>query len=483
MALDLRPAVPAEQQIAVPPRPTSRRPGILESKLLIPRQTHPLVARARLTDRLAADPQVPLVGVFAPAGSGKTTLLVQWAAMDRRPVAWLTLDERESDPTALLTYVAAAIDRATGLPGSVLGSVGGADPADWQTTLSQLGRALAATHEPLLVVLDDVERIGEGEVCEAVVALSALLPPGSQLALSSRRADAFPVPRLVTAGLLTLLERDDLALDDREAEELLRIVGWSGPEERARRLNLAFEGWAAGLYLSALTQRTGPEPAGGDDTPAAQRMVAAYVRSEVLGSLRADELDLVVRASAFEPLDASMIGDILGIDAVDASLRELARTTPLLIELDGPGTWYRWHRSLRAVVQAESAHRDPEAERLLQAKAALWYERAGLLETAAAYGMRAGDVALVARLLPGLAETAWNAGRVAELTTWLDWFDAQDGPAGYPRVAMIGSLVHGLLGRSARALRWATLGQVDHASRIADGDAGLAALVRASLCR
>ena len=93
--------------IPLPSRPIPRRPGILETKLLLPRQTHALVARPRLLDRLVADPQVPLVGVFGPAGFGKTTLLAQWASMDRRAVAWLTLDEREADTTALLSYVAA----------------------------------------------------------------------------------------------------------------------------------------------------------------------------------------------------------------------------------------------------------------------------------------------------------------------------------------------------------------------------------------
>jgi LuxR family maltose regulon positive regulatory protein len=461
----------------------SRRPGILESKLLAPRQTHPLVARPRLTDRLAAEPQVPLVGVFGPAGFGKTTLLAQWAAMDRRAIAWLTLDEREADPTALLTYVAAAIDRATGLPGSVLGSVGGADPADWQTTLSQLGRALATTREPLLIVLDDVERIGPGEPCEAIVALSALLPPGSQVALSSRRSDVFPVPRLVTAGLLTLIERDDLVMDDDEAEELFRLIGGPLPPERAKELNHAFEGWAAGLYLSAINQRSIGEPVPADDVLVAHRMVGEYVRSEIIGSMSPDRRDLVLRSSAFDPFDAAMVGAILGTTGVDDVLRDVARTTPLLIELDIPGKWYRWHRLLRAILQAELAHREPEAPRALAELAAAWYERAGMLETAIDFAMQAGDAARVARLLPRLAEVAWNAGRIDTVLDWLDWFETQDGPGAYPRVAMLGSLVYGLTGRSARALRWADLAGVDQPSRIGDGDAGLAALVRASLCR
>jgi len=469
--------------IPLPSRPIPRRPGILETKLLLPRQTHALVARPRLLDRLVADPQVPLVGVFGPAGFGKTTLLAQWASMDRRAVAWLTLDEREADPTALLSYVAAAIDRATGLPGSVLGSVGVADPADWQTALSQLGAALATTREPLLIVLDDVERVGPGEPCEAIVALSALLPPGSQVALSSRRSDVFPVPRLVTAGLLTLIERDDLVLDDREAEELFRLIGRPLAADQAHDLNHAFEGWAAGLYLSAMNQRSITELVPTDDALVAHRMVGEYVRSEIVGSMSPDRRDLVLRASAFDPFDAAMVGAILGIEGVDDVLRDVARTSPLLIELDVPGKWYRWHRLLRATLQAELAHREPDAPRALAELAAAWYERAGMLETAIDFAMQAGDAARVARSLPRLVESAWNEGRIETVLAWLDWFETQDGPGAFPRVAMLGSLIYGLVGRSARALRWADLARVDQPSRIQDSDAGLAALVRASMCR
>jgi len=464
-------------------RPMSRRPGILETKLLVPRQTHPLVARPRLVEHLAAEPQVPLVGVFGPAGFGKTTLLAQWAALDRRAVAWLTLDEREADPTALVTYVAAAIDRATGLPGSVLGSVGGTDPADWRSALSQLGAAVATTREPLLIVLDDVERIGPGEGCEAIVALSALLPPGSQVAISSRRSDVFPVPRLVTAGLMTLIERDELVFDDDEAEVLFRLIGRPLSAEQAHDLNHAFEGWAAGLYLSAINQRSITELVPSDDVLNSHRMVGEYVRSEIVETMSADRRDLVLRASAFDPFDAAMVGAILGTQGVDGVLRDVARTTPLLIELDIPGKWYRWHRLLRSILQAELAHREPDAPRALAELAAAWYERAGMLEIALDFAMQAGEAAPVARMLPRLAEAAWKAGRVEMVVGWLDWFETQDGPAAYPRVAMLGSLIYGLVGRSARALRWADLARVDQPARVEDADAGLAALVRASLCR
>jgi LuxR family maltose regulon positive regulatory protein len=48
---------------------------------------------------------------------------------------------------------------------------------------------------------------------------------------------------------------------------------------------------------------------------------------------------------------------------------------------------------------------------------------------------------------------------------------------------MLGSIIFGLVGRSARALLWADLAHVDEPADIPEGDRGLASLVRASLCR
>jgi hypothetical protein len=232
-----------------------------------------------------------------------------------------------------------------------------------------------------------------------------------------------------------------------------------------------------------MNQRSITELVPTDDALVAHRMVGEYVRSEIVGSMSPERRDLVLRASAFDPFDAAMVGAILGTEGVDDVLRDVARTTPLLIELDVPGKWYRWHRLLRAVLQAELAHREPDAPRALAELAAAWYERAGMLETAIDFAMQAGDAARVARSLPRLVESAWNEGRIETVLAWLDWFETQDGPGAFPRVAMLGSLIYGLVGRSARALRWADLARVDQPSRIQDSDAALAALVRASMCR
>ena len=51
----------------------------------------------------------------APAGFGKTTLLTEWLAAapaDGRSVAWLSLDQRDNDPSLFWTYLVAALKTA-----------------------------------------------------------------------------------------------------------------------------------------------------------------------------------------------------------------------------------------------------------------------------------------------------------------------------------------------------------------------------------
>ena len=82
---------------------------ILATKLYIPRPRPKLVRRARLIERLNEGLHSKLSLICAPAGFGKTTLLSEWLATCEEPVAWLSLDEGDSDLTRFLTYLVAAL--------------------------------------------------------------------------------------------------------------------------------------------------------------------------------------------------------------------------------------------------------------------------------------------------------------------------------------------------------------------------------------
>ena len=91
---------------------TIARGNRLEALPIIEAKLHPSRPRAarstasRIVDRLL-DPDAPtLVTLAAPAGYGKTTVLAQWVARERRPVAWLTVDAADNDPTVFVAYLA-----------------------------------------------------------------------------------------------------------------------------------------------------------------------------------------------------------------------------------------------------------------------------------------------------------------------------------------------------------------------------------------
>ena len=82
---------------------------LLATKLFVPRPRPDLVPRPRLLARLDAGLDAGRCSLLsAPAGAGKTSLLAAWLAQLDRPVAWLTLDERDQAANQVLRYLVAA---------------------------------------------------------------------------------------------------------------------------------------------------------------------------------------------------------------------------------------------------------------------------------------------------------------------------------------------------------------------------------------
>jgi LuxR family maltose regulon positive regulatory protein len=168
------------------PTPAAPSFPILESKLT-PAPTRPgLVSRVHLLDWLEASATTPVVAISAPAGYGKTMLAVEWAKRDPRPFAWLSIDPGDNDPAVLLTYLAIGLDRVEPIDPAVLCTLATRGASITQTVLRRLGAALASKALPVVVVLDDVHLLHDWEGLDALAVLVDHLPPGSQLAVTSR---------------------------------------------------------------------------------------------------------------------------------------------------------------------------------------------------------------------------------------------------------------------------------------------------------
>ena len=82
---------------------------LIKTKLGQPMISGDLVTRPRLIDYLKHDPKRNFTLISAPAGYGKTTLLIQWLNEIDKPVAWLSLDEHDSDLDVFMNYLLAAV--------------------------------------------------------------------------------------------------------------------------------------------------------------------------------------------------------------------------------------------------------------------------------------------------------------------------------------------------------------------------------------
>ena len=84
---------------------------ILATKLYVLQPRPGIVSRPRLIDQLNAGlaKGAKLTLISAPAGFGKTTMTNEWITQRERPVAWLSLDEGDNDPTRFLTYFISAL--------------------------------------------------------------------------------------------------------------------------------------------------------------------------------------------------------------------------------------------------------------------------------------------------------------------------------------------------------------------------------------
>src|SRR5215207_9101484 len=437
---------------------------ILQSKLEVPKLREGLVNRSALVSHLRAPTSARVISVTAPAGYGKTTLLAQWAADDPRPFAWVSLDDRDNDPAAFLTYLSAAADGIRPVEPSVFrGAASGADSL-WTVGLPRLGAALAAIGKPMVLVLDDVHELRDRDCIDALEPIAKHLPDGAQLVLSGRAEERIPLARLRAAGRLLALGPAELALSDSEAKGVLTEAGVKVSAAEASSLNERTEGWVAGLYLAALfSQEAGSDELtrfSGDD-----RFVADYLRSEHLSRLKPSVLEFLTRTSILDRMCASLCDAVLDRSDSARRLKALEQANLFLVPLDHRREWYRYRHLFRDTLRGELDRLEPEAGEGLRRRAAAWYEGNGQPDAAIAHMAAAGDMDEVARLVGMFALPYYRSGRVVTVERWLKQLDDPKLLRRYPEVAAFGAFLNGLRGRPDDAERY------------------WFALVRATLCR
>jgi LuxR family transcriptional regulator, maltose regulon positive regulatory protein len=403
--------------------------GCANPRRLPPTRPAGLVPRARLVRGLLGASEVPLALLVAPAGYGKTSLLMEWAAHDPRPFRWMRHNRGHEDPGALSALVAATLGagRSTKALASLLGHV-------------------ERMPEPLVLVLDDAHLIRGTDAFALIEAIAEAMPAGSQLALATRCEPPLAVGRLRAHRKLVELRTDDLAMERSEAAALLAKVGLSLPGDDIEELVRRTEGWPAALYLAALSLRAQPdahaaiEGFAGDD-----RVIADYLRDEIIAPLGPTHLDFLVRTSVLGTLSASACDAVLGSRGSGTTLAELARANVPLVGLDRSGGCYRHHRLFAELLRAHLRRTEPELEPSLHRRASEWYAGNGETHAAIRHAIAAGDLDEAAAVVWRHAPDRVSHGEHETVKRWLGEFSSEQmaGSAPLSLVAALGALAAG----------------------------------------
>ena len=440
-------------------------PGpLLETKLHTPRPRRALVPRPRLDALLDQAWEATLTLVAGPAGFGKTTSLADWSTRvgDGRGVAWLSLDERDSEPSSFWTYLVSSLRTVAPDVGTAALDLLGTPHAPPRAALESLLNDLASCPSHVALVLDDYHLVQSAEVHEGMAFLVEHLPAQAHVVLATRADPPLPLARLRARGELVELRARDLRFTAGEAMQYLRDgMGLALDEQQVAALDQRTEGWIAALQLAALSMQgrtdVGAFIAGftGDD-----RYIVDYLVEEVLQRQSEPVRRFLLETSILHRLTGPLCDAVTGRDDSRAVLEELDRQNLFVIALDDRRRWYRYHHLFADVLRARLLDEHPERVQALQRRASAWFHQNDHPAEAVDHALQGEDFPLAAALVERALADLRRDRRETDLRRWLQALP-DDLVRSNPvlTVALVGALMaqgdlDGVDGRLQDAERW-----------------------------
>jgi LuxR family maltose regulon positive regulatory protein len=382
--------------------------------------TSSLVERPRLLIRLQGS-SIRLVVLNAPSGYGKSVLIAQWAEHDPRPFPSLILGDEHNDPALLVSSIVGVLDPIEPVDPGVEVALANLEPRIEAVVLPRLVASLRQRRLPVVLVLDDFERIHSPLALSVVRSIFGALPSGSQLVVASRSEPALQIGKLRAHREVTELRSEDLVMTRGESGQLLAALGLDLTAGQLDVLVERTEGWAAALYLAGLAM------SGAADLEAAiarfagdDRFLVDYIREEFLEPVSSRQLEFLRRASVLDRLSGDLCDAVLERRGSATQLRELSHSNLLLTPLDRRDEWFRFHPLFREMLQAELGRVAPEEEPGLNRRASDWWLEHGDWDRAISHAVDGGALDRAGELLWMGIPQFTTRGRNATVIGWLD---------------------------------------------------------------
>ena len=382
---------------------------ILFTKLSIPPLRARLVQRPRLIQKLNQGMECGFVLISAPAGYGKSTLLTSWQSRCEYATSWLSLDDRDDDPSRFLVYLAAAfrgIDPT--IDDAFESTLGFNQQPEVEAHLTQLINHLARLNHPYCLILDDYHVIRNQIIHQAVSFLLEHRPAPLHLIISTRADPPLPLARLRAKSDMLELRLNDLRFTNQEAADFLNhTMGLKVSSEDVARITKRTEGWIAGLQMAALSMQSTNDVSGFITAfTGSHHYVFDYLLEEILGRQSPEIHRFLLYTSILDQLTGPLCDALLDENGGSSPsrpssviLEELEHANLFIVPIDNEHHWYHYHPLFAELLRGHLQQNEAAKLQALHIRASTWFETQGLISDAIRHSLAASDWERVVRLI------------------------------------------------------------------------------------
>ncbi len=401
---------------------------LLTTKLHRPQLPSHFLPRQRLIDQLEEGRDLPLVLISAPAGYGKSTLVAEWLEKSDRPVAWLSLDSGDSDPSLFLRYLVTAIDGI--FPGACAltkSALAASELPSAKILAGQLANELDAIEASFTLVLDDYHLIEETAIHDLIGELLRYPAADVHLVIVTRHDPPLPLASLRAKRRLVETRFDDLQFLREEAAALMGdLHGKALSDVAMNRLMELTEGWVAGLQLVALAMRNRS-----DAEEFLLKLegsipdIRDYLLSEVLAQQPPELQECILKSSVVDRFSGSFCEGVCESCetcplAGESMMRNLTETGIFTIPLDAEGKWFRYHHLFQDLLRSQfERNAGVDGVASLHSRASRWFEGLGSVGEAIDHALKAGDPVRAAEVVEKQRVAEFNADHWFVVRDWL----------------------------------------------------------------
>jgi LuxR family transcriptional regulator, maltose regulon positive regulatory protein len=368
-----------------------------DSRVCVPQLPLRHVPRPRLLAELDDGADRPLTLLSAGPGAGKTVLLTDWVRRGGARVAWLSPTAADAEPRRFWRLLESALRDGDGVGSGPLAATPRAAGVD---LVHALFSRVPEPEARLVVVIDDAHVISHPDVLAGLDSLIRGSQPGLRLILAARSDPLLPLHRYRLAGQMHELRAADLAMTPAEIAEVLSAHGVTLAARDFSILAARTEGWAAGVQLSAMRMEGTEYPADFVSELALDPgSIGEYLVNEVLRQQPEPQRRLLIETSFLNEVTGPLADAVTGLTGCGDMLVGLARENAFVIPLDAAQHRYRYHELFAEILRYLLQRQRRQAIRILQERAAAWFEGSGDLGNAVYWAGQAGNRHHVARLL------------------------------------------------------------------------------------